>query len=278
MKKAIRSIVKSEVSKNTETKRAAFYQSYNDGTSTARAVGTFAAAGWAVQNNAIAINNTDILQLIPFIARGTDSHTRVGMQIVPKSLTVSGSIRLVLNSRIDVLAPPPTHLTVCLFVLQHVNLKMYDQLYSTNDFSTLFDTDQGSSALFRGAPNDPKMRIQSANYRLLAKKLITLRFAGTLTPTGTPLIAGQASGFSADHTWYSNYRLNLTKHLPAKLNYPEEATQAGPLPVTQIQTPTNSSIFMCMGFVDWYNASTGQPSSQAYIEQTYVSHLSFKDA
>jgi len=145
MRRAIQQIVQGEA----ETKRATFYQSANDGTGTNIATGLYANRGWAVQNNTITNNTVDILQLIPYIAQGTDDWERIGDRLRPVKLGGKGSVRVAQALRATV-ATNTTNLHVCMYVLQHVSLKDYTNLRAQNNFGQLLETGEGTTVFFNG--------------------------------------------------------------------------------------------------------------------------------
>lgn len=257
------SMIKNVVKGQAETKTATFYQSYNPGTSPARAVGNYASRGFAIQNNGLIANNTDILQLIPYVFEGTADNQRIGDRIAPTSLTVNGTVRV---SVPQLAAYRPVDVKVVIFVLQHVQLKDYGNLYANNQFTQMLETGENTTTNFTGQIWDVNRPIAKQYYRVLKRKVITLRYAGS--PTLPP-----NSSIANAHTYYSNYSFSLGKQLPKHLLYPEN--DAAPAVVNQ---PTNSSIFMCMGYVDFVEPSNGSvPAASSLIEQTYVAKLNFKD-
>lgn len=266
-KRQVVSIVKGEA----ETKRSCFYQQYNDGTITTRCPGVYSARGWATQNQSIQVNQTDILQLIPFIQQGTDDWERIGREITPRSLTVKGAVRIAFP-RIN--ANLLTNVKVHIFVYQHVSLKDYQSLYSQNSFQDFLYAGQGATTLFNGEEQCVGMPVNKQVYKIVKKLVIPLKFAGLFAP-GTP--SGQPNPNS--HQWKADFSFDLTKHLPKRLVYPQNNVLA-PLPITQLDTPTNSSLAMSMGFTyDLAVANTnGTPFAyQPWLEQTYVSQLTYKD-
>jgi len=260
-----------------ETKQAMFYQSLNDGTNPDRASGDWFDRGWAVQNNLIQTNNVDIHQLIPFIESGTEPNQRIGDKITPIGLTVSGSIRIRLSTLL--VNYTPADIKVVMYVLQHVSLKDYNSLYANNDFKSLLENGENTSVPFYGTPIEAKLPVNRKSYRLIKKKVMSLRYAGAVSNTGNP-----ATNFSVAncHDYYVDYTMDLTKALPAKLTYPENDVNGVPLPTTVQSTPTNSSIFMCLGFYDKEETlirpdPDSGPTSKPWIQQTYVSRLTWKD-
>jgi len=271
MRRAVKQLVRAE----SETKRTNWYQDYNDGTVTTKATGFYSTAGWAVQSNRITLNNTDILRLIPTVAEGTDDYERIGTKIRPVSLNVKGQIRVRFSFLNAGSTTVPQNLTIDLYVLQHVRLKDYNSLYGLNNFTDLLETGGGATQAYSGVPINSAMRVASENYKVLQRRRITLRYAGVVNspvPTQVPFAQPQ------DHTWYAEYNLNLSKHLPKVLTYPESESGAGPQPPVVLGAPTNSSIFMCMGYASWYSSPSFADDEQAAIEQTYVSEMGFKDA
>jgi len=267
MARAINKIVRG----NAETKTVAFYQSANNGTVTPPpvATGLFSGRGWCVQNTTISSNVTDILQLIPYVSQGINDWQRIGQKINPVSLTVKGAVRIGLQYLGQ--SPPLAvkNVSVYLYVLQHVSLKDYTNLRLNNNFSQMLDTHDGGTTQFNGEALSPHLPVNKEAYRLLARKKITLKYAGS---AGVSPVAGNYSVANA-HTWYSNYKFNLTKHLPKTLLFPEAAAAA--LPPSALDQPTNSSIFMCIGYVNDLNTVPADVNSN--IEQTYVSELRYKD-
>jgi len=265
--------VKQMIKGSFETKRTTWYSSFNDGTSTSRATGKRSDAGASVQNNIIANNNTDCLRLIPNVVQGIDDFNRIGDRIAVNSLKLNGTVRVNIT-RLGGTAILPTDVRVCIYVLQHKLYKDYNTLYSSNNFQQLLDNDEGGTERFNGIPINETMRVADQYYQVCAKKIITLRYAGVTSQGGGA--AGLLS-VANSHNWYATYSMDLTKNLPKVLKYPESQA-ASSLAPEFLNAPTNSSLFMCMGFVDQYFVSNFNEPSLSYIQQNYVSKLTFKDA
>jgi len=270
------SLVKKVIMGKAETKQVAFYQSYNNGSATNRATGLYSDRGWATQNNVITSNNLDILQLIPFCYQGLKDNQRIGERIQPVSLKVNGCVRI--NYANNIATYNNTDLKVVIYVLQHVQLKDYTTLYAENDFSQLLkDTDSlvSSTQQFDGQSWQQHLPIANQYYRLLKKKVITLKYEG-LFPKASPggAVPTVATGVPNSHNYFASYSMNLSKYLPKNLKYPEE-TVTDPL---VLNTPTNSSIFMAMGFFQLKEpASGGTFDTAPQMEQTYQSRMGYKD-
>lgn len=273
MRKAVKAIVRGEA----ETKRTMFYQSFNNGTTTARATGLWANRGWAVQNSQILTNSTDILQLIPFVTQGTDDWNRIGQRINVQSLTLQGAIRIRAD---NILSRAARDVDVYVYVLNHVSLKDYPNLYVNNQFVQLLENGEGNTVAYTGIEQNNAQPVSKQYYQVLMKKKVTLRYAGLDINPNVGL--GQIPlntvvSVANSHTWYSKYSMNLTKFLPKRLMYPETSPVA-PLPPTTLNAPTNAAPFMCMGFTDWFlPGDSTQPVIAANIEQTYTTTLLFKD-
>jgi len=268
MRKAVKQIVRGEA----ETKRTAFYETYNDGSVNVRATGFYNARGFATQNQTIELNNTDILQLIPYVLQGVGDNQRIGNKIRVQNLSVSGCVRIAINrlSQLNM-----TNFKVYLYVWQHVSLKDYTNLYAANDFTQFLEDGEGSTRAFMGDPQNPGMRINGETYRVLVRKQIRLKYAGLVpaAPGGAP------TSVSNSGDWFANYSINLTKHVPKILTYPENNPINVPPPQT-LNAPTNSSLCMSIGFVldNCPSDTAGTPLvNLPFIEQTYVSQLAFKD-
>jgi len=270
LSKAERKEVKALVKGQAETKRTAWYSSLNDGTSVDPATGFFNARGYSVQNNRIVSNTTDIMRLIPNVIQGIDDFNRIGNRIRPTSLIVNGHIRVNIAQKAEW---KPLHMRVCIYVLQHVQLKDYESLRAQNNFLQLLDTQEGATTGFVGDPQNENMRVADQYYKVHAKRIINLEYAGidyNTANNGTVSIANS-------HKWFASYSFNLTKALPKVLKYPDPYL-SGPAPAPEfLNAPTNSSLFMCMGFVLEDGSSGPSDPANAYLQQEYVSHLSFKD-
>lgn len=254
-----------------ETKRATFYQTLSTGAPPPTvATGLYSGRGWALQNNLISSNVTDILQLIPYVTQGSNDFERIGQRIKPVSLIVKGALRVAgVTAFATGVNTTPINIHVNIYVLQHVSLKNYAALRASNDFNQLLQTGEGTTTSFLGEALSPALPVAKQYYKVLARKTITLKYAGNESPvTGMNLSVANA------HSWYAEYTLDLTKHLPASLMYPE-ATFPLPNPTVD-DAPANSSIFMAMGYVDELNVSP-PTTAQSQLEQTYVASLLYKD-
>jgi len=267
MKKQVKAIVRG----SSETKRVAWYQSFSDGTGIGRATGKFADAGAAVQTNTITSINLNTLRLIPAVAQGIDDWNRVGNSIRPTSLTVKGTLRVNI-AQMGGEAIQPVDIRVCIYVLQHKQHKDYMSLYNNHNFNQLLDTEEGSTTAFVGVPINETMRVADQYYTVCKKKIVTLRYAGVTAQGGA---VNFGTSIANAHNYYATYSMNLTKNIPKVLKYPE----TGNAGVAEFQNaPTNSSLFMCMGFVDQKFVSNFAEPVENYLQQTYVANLSFKDA
>jgi len=270
----LKQVIKKVIKGSAETKQKMFYQSTSGAGNTNRATGTYNDRGWALQDGSIStkvapnVNNTDLLQLIPEVEQGASDNQRIGDQITPTSLVVHGRVRVALATELNTFTP--TDIKVVIYVLQHVSLKDYTNLYAQNQFSQLLENGENTTVLFNGQSWQSRLPVAKQYYRLLKKKIITLRYAGAVSNTGNPPTNVSVAN---SHNWFAEYSMSLGKHLPAKLKYPENNVAAPTL-----NEPTNSSIFMCMGYYNQSEpASGGTFLSNTLLEQTYVSTLSWKD-
>lgn len=254
-----------------ETKRATFYETASAGTPPpVQANGLYSNRGWALQNNLINSNITDIHQLIPYVSQGINDWQRIGQKIRPISLTVKGAMRVtnVASYTNGSSQTPPLNFHVDIYVLQHVSLKNYTALRANNDFTQLLQTGEGTTTGYLGEALSADLPVATQYYKVLARKTVLLKFAGVVaTAPGINSVANA-------HSWYGEYTFNLTKQLPAQIVYPE-ATLPSPNPQVD-DAPANSSIFMCMGYRD--ELSTNPPSAtSANLEQTYIASMLYKD-
>jgi len=286
--KVQKSQVKALVEGEAETKRSHWYSTFQNGlvAPTAPLPGVFEGSGWQVKNNTILSNYSDILRVIPEVGQGTDKYERLGIKIKPQSLLVKGTVRINANQIYS--TGLPVNLKVYIYVLQHVRLKSYDDLFANNKFSQLLDTGDGFTQSFNGNPVDGELPVAKQNYKLLQRKEVILRYGG-----GKNVSEG-ASGIAFNnpansHTWYADFSINLSKNLPATFTYPDTFASGSP----SLADPTNSSIFMAVGYVDWNNPDPTQATGtslpnysqsrvsnsvvESAIQLTYMSMLTYKD-
>lgn len=275
LSKPVRRAIKNIVRGEAETKYTNWYQTLNT-TGESRATGFLSGSGWAVQNQSITNNELDILRVIPTVIEGTGDFNRIGARIRPVSLKVRGQVRV----RLDLLnstATLPTNFTVDLYVIQHRRLKDYTSLYSLNNFAQFLETGEGGTTEYTGISINSGMRVSQQNYTVLQRKRITLRYAGVVNGVSATAPYSVANA----HTFYAEYSLNLTKHLPKVLQYSEAEVNGSAVDPLTLNAPTNSSIFMCMGYPSWTNSmnnGTAGSANNSFLEQTYVSELGFKDS
>jgi len=265
--------VKKLVKGSAETKMVAWYSGGNN------PLGSGGRSGWAwePQNGKIASNTTDLKRLIPLVLAGTGDNQRIGERISPMSLVVHGNVAL--NYTNVLFQQAPRSLYVVIYVLQHVSLKTYQSLQSAattpptggNDFSQLLVTGEGDTIAFDGLAYQADLPVAKEYYKLLTKKVISLRASGIVpAPTGGSAGPSLQTINNNSHTYCARYKFNLSKHLPKVLKYQETSVTSG-----NPGDPTNSSIFMCMGFYDFEQYTSG--STVAAISNEYVSLMTYKD-
>jgi len=265
-----RTEVRKMITGTAETKSTAWYETRNNGTVPDKATGFWTVAGFAGQSNRITTNNTDILRLIPTVTEGTDAFERIGRRIRVQSLKVNGAVRITMDK---ITPQQPLDVRVVIYVLQHVNLKDYASLYARNDFNQLLDNQEGGTNQFYGLQMNEFQRVNNSFYKLCAKKVVTLRYAGTKNP------ADQTAAYSIAnaHNYYATYSFDVTKHLPKVLTYPDGLNGGSVVDPVVLNAPTNSSLFMCMGWIDQQGPYDFVNSASIGIENHYVSNLLFKD-
>lgn len=267
-KKAITKLVNRVINSRAESKMVTWF-----GGSTG--TGTFADKTPVSQNQLISVNSTDILRLISPITVGSNDNQRTGDSIQPMSLIV--------NCRV-MISPSSTggtgwkegysyNLKAVAYCLQHVSYKTYVSLYANNDFSKLLKIGNSATTGFDGTYEASKLPVDTGYYRVLGKKVMTLRSAGSSNSGGsavTPLEQGVNSNsapFSHEWTW------NLSNKLPKNLKYPENVEAPLPIPPGN-DDPLNSAPFWCIGY---YRMDGTVTSPQIFIQQQYVSKLTYKD-
>jgi len=258
------SLIKRISKGQAETKCMKFYQNLNT-TGARNLTGAFATRGFTTQNNEIVNNPSDILQLIPPVFQGTEDNQRLGNQITPVSLRVKGVVRL----KPDVIANQQgTNIKVVIYVLTHTSLKDYENLYARNDFTQLLNDGNNNTEAFRGNVAYKDLEVSKQYYKVLKRKVITLRYSGSV-----PISATNVS-IDNSHSWYGEYTFDLSKHLPAKFKYPEQLASPG----TSINFPTNFAPFMAIGYYNYLDPNDlTSVATTSLINQFYETSLKYKD-
>jgi len=264
--------VKKLVNGVAQTKMAVWYS----GGTNPLGVGSRSNFAWEAHNGQIASNTTDIMRLIPYVVTGDGDNNRIGERISPTGLVVKGNVKF--NYTNVTYQQAPQNYFVVIYVLQHVALKTYDSLQSAtttpptkgNEFSQLLKTGEGDTVGFGGLSYQADLPVADEYYRLLAKKVIPLRTSGIVpAPTGASAGPSLQSFNNNSHQLCARYTFNLSKKIPKILKYQETAVTTG-----QVGDPTNSSIFMCLGF---YSMDYDSTVSAANVSNEYVSIMTYKD-
>jgi len=258
--KATVALVKRVMKGEAETKSRMYFQgSTTDSLDVT--FGQYADRTFTGKNQYISSNVTDIHRLIPIIQQGTGDNQRLGTRITPTSLIVRGNVQV--NKSLLQSTSGPQERFAVIYVMQHVTLKDYNSLRVSNNFGAMLETGDQSTAAFMGDTMSMYLPVAKQNYRLLAKKIIPLRWAGIINPGTAPVSIANA------HSYSVNFMFNLTKHLPKTIVYPEG---------TGVPNPTNTSMFMCVAYANQlWDVTVPQPSAVVGVDMTYVANLSYKD-
>jgi len=218
------------------------------------------------QNGLITSNTTDIHALIPMVAQGVDDYQRIGTRISPVSLVADFDVTInqaYLNSN----NPVAQNVVAVFYFLQHKIYKDYTTLGVSNNFDQLLDVGDGTTVRFGAHPVDESLPVAKQFYSVLKKMVIPLRCSGQWI-NGTTGADGQIGNNNSDN-FHRRFSVNLTKHLPKVLTYPETLSGSGG---TTTLWPTNSSMFWAVGVynMDLTVAGAGQ-SPPSYIQVQYVS-------
>jgi len=163
-------------------------------------------------------------------------------------------------------APLSTNIVCVLYILKHKIYKDYNTLIAKNDFTQLLKPAEGVTVAFQGNQTDANLPVANQYYQVVKKVKFNLRNSGTYYSSTTPA-AGVANNNSAPF----NHRMsiNLIKHLPKSLLYPESQV------TTNGDFPTNSNLFWSIGY---YNMDMLTPGgSFSWIVTQYTSRLTYKD-
>jgi len=268
----VKQIVKQTIDRNVEDKRVCFYSS---GQASNVIDGLLANAAPNVQNQLIADNLTDIKRLIPYCTLGSDSHQRIGSEIRPKRLVINGNVCISQVNNTSSFIRKECY--VVIYVLQHQIFHSYQSLIGGaatptfgNNFNQLLETGESTLKGFQGLYIDSTLPVCKQFYKLITKKIVKLRYQGydNYSPTGNTASVANANDYRA------NFTLTLDqKQLPAKFKYPEPTVTGV---TTGLNDPTNSSIFMCMGFYEYDGFQLASPLSS--IQQQYTSMMYYEDA
>jgi len=275
--KALTNLISKVVSKKAEHKAATYY---GCDPSIRRTVneGIFAFASNQGQNQYIQSNATDILRVLPIIYEGTADYERVGNQISPTSLAIHCNVGI--NNALLPTTSAGTGLVMNLYavcyLLQHKQLKSYEQLNSLNNFNQLLNVGNGTTVRFNGSFTQAFMPVSNQYYTVLAKKILNLRSDGVQSgpASGTAILNANSHPNNYNFTWHVK-----KKHLPAKLKYPEVLEDISGGFVAGNNDPTNSSLFWCVGFYKQDGspvAGSGVPLT--WIQQQYMARLTYTDS
>lgn len=284
---AVAKIARRVVKGQAETKSVTFWSGPAGGVS---APGTWPPTGYnfSPQNQNIQNNGTDIHRLLPRVFLGTGDTQRTGNTIKPVSLLVKGTVALnpIFWSSGNI--PPPNDLTAVLYVLQHVNLRNYIDLSNNNNFFQMLHTgDQGvldaagtalttqvPTTAFSGFVHHSQMPVSKQYYKLVKKKIFRLTSSGAQPVGGLgppPPVAVTVLPMTVKHS----FSFELNKAIPKTLKYPE-ITPSVPTQANNAYDPTNTSLFMCVGFYDTKGVSLGA-QGQSLIALQYEATLKYKD-
>lgn len=266
LRSAIKNVVKSVLNKRSETKMRTWFGGANFP----------AAQGYPglpqPQNGLISSNTTDIHALVPQVAQGTDDYERIGTRINPVHLSADFDVTInqaYLNSN----NPIAQNVVAVFYFLQHKIYRDYTSLGVDNNFTQLLDVGDGTTTKFAGNPTDMSLPIAKQFYQLLKRVVIPLRNSGQWVG-GTTGPVGQIANNNSDN-FHRRFSVNLTKHLPKTLTYPETLSGTG---ATTTLWPTNTSMFWAVGVynMDLTSTAAGQ-TPPSYIQVQYVSKMAFKD-
>lgn len=265
------SLIKNVAGGLSETKRVIFYNAATP--NFPNEPGTLSNTGYTVQNQFIQSNVSDIKRLIPIVTQGVQENQRIANSIKPVALNVRARVVLNVFPGSPVGAIGGTDLIAVLYVLQHKVLKSYTTLAAQNDFQTLLETGENATKPFGGQPWDSQLPVNPNNYQLIKKKKIKLRWGGL---DGGPIYPGSTgpSYLANSHQYMGEVSMNLKKHLPVSLKYPEAG---GTTPPASLNDPSNSSVFMCIGFYNYPGILSGATPSPL-IQMQYTSELLYKDS
>lgn len=266
LRSAIKNVVKSVLNKRSETKMRTWF-----GGQPFPAASSYP-GNPQPQNGNITSNTTDIHALIPQIGQGTDDYERIGTRINPVSLVADFDVTInqaYLNSN----NPVAQNIVAVFYFLQHKIYRDYTSLGVDNNFNQLLDVGDGTTVSFASHPVDEQLPVAKQFYQLLKKVVVPLRNSGQWT-AGSTGPAGQI-GNNNSAGFHKRFSVNLTKHVPKTLTYPE--TLSGPGATTTLW-PTNSSMFWAVGCYNMdltVTAAPGVPPS--YIQVQYTSRMAYKD-
>jgi len=267
-------IAKKVVNSKAETKMVAFYEGpVGQPTPLQNSTGLYADKALVAHNQFINNNATDILKVIPDVVQGSSDNNRDGRYINP----VSGQLKI----RVMIAPQQPQlqgwqnginyDLTAVCYLLQSVTYKTYRSLYANNDFSKMLDLMNGTTTSFDGSYQCANLPVEKGYYRVLATKKVYLRSSGA-SPGGVGVGVNTVTNNNSHklvHEWTWNYG----KHLPKKLQYPEEIVT----PANGLNEPLNSSIFWCIGYYNTDGTVSGGGSPAIRINEEYTSVMKFKD-
>lgn len=273
--KLIKRVVKSQA----ETKMVTFFggstSSFGNAAPEGQTIGVpdgnFSQAANISQNQYIASNATDILQILPPVSLGTADHQRVGQSITPVQVRLHCKVMI---------SPTSTgstgwnngvgyDLTAVAYCLQHVSYKTYYSLARNNKFQQLLEVGDGTTINFDGSYQAACFSVAKGYYRVLARtKKIYLRSSGNFQGPLTTAITNNNS-HPLRHEWV----WDITKAVPKKLVYPEDDETTPGI----VDNPLNAAPFWCVGYYFTDGTLAFPAAPQIKIQQEYVATMRFKD-
>jgi len=210
--------------------------------------------------NSVISGSADWYRCLPLVARGGQSHQRIGDHIDPTSLTMNWSFRLATEDE------NTRDIFVVLYVLQSKSVKDYltnnaGGALSAN-FNQYLDNGNDTTTYFAGTWVDAQKPINRENFTLIHKKVIPL-LKGSGVPNGSGVVPSARGMYTHERSVRGSCSYTI-KNLP-KFLYSD----------VSLARPSNYAPVWAVGY--YYGDGTAADTTTGILDVAMDAHLYFKD-
>jgi len=210
--------------------------------------------------NSVISGSADWYRCLPLVARGGQSHQRIGDHIEPTSLTMNWSFRFATEDE------NTRDIYVVLYVLQSKSVKDYltnnaGGALSAN-FNQYLDNGNDTTTYFAGTWVDAQKPINKENFTLLHKRVIPL-IKGSGVPNGSGVVPSARGMYTHERSVRANCSYTI-KNLPRFL-YSD----------VSLARPSNYAPVWAVGY--YYGDGTAADTGTGILDVAMDAHLYFKD-
>jgi len=221
---------------------------------------TIASEPATVMWNSVISGSADWYRCLPLVARGGQSHQRIGDHIEPTSLTMNWSFRFATEDE------NTRDIFIVLYVLQSKSNKDYLTNNAGGALSANFDQylDNGNdtTTYFNGTWVDSQKPINKENFTLIHKRIIPL-IKGSGVPNGSGVVPSARGMYTHERSVRASCSYTI-KNLPRFL-YSD----------VSLARPSNYAPVWAVGY--YYGDGTAADTGTGILDVAMDAHLYFKD-